>query len=194
MSPPKPYLALVHYPVVNKKNEVIASAITNLDIHDIARAAATYGVGGYYLVTPLVDQQQLAHDIIRHWTEGWGATYNTKRRQAFGTIQVADTLQAVIDRIATSEGVRPRVVVTSARSTPQSVAYDDFKSRLRDDPATPNLLVFGTAWGLGAEIIAGADLVLDPIVGVGDYNHLSVRSAVAIVLDRLFGRITRAET
>ncbi|MBT8351253.1 MAG: RNA methyltransferase, partial [Deltaproteobacteria bacterium] len=36
------YVALVHYPVVNKNGDVIASAVTNLDLHDIARAAKTY--------------------------------------------------------------------------------------------------------------------------------------------------------
>ncbi|RLB43293.1 MAG: hypothetical protein DRH23_16495, partial [Deltaproteobacteria bacterium] len=32
-----------------------------------------------------------------------------------------------------------------------------------------------------------ADVFLEPIVGPTDFNHLSVRAAVAITLDRLFG-------
>jgi hypothetical protein len=32
-----------------------------------------------------------------------------------------------------------------------------------------------------------ADYILEPIYGPGEYNHLSVRSAVAIILDRLLG-------
>jgi hypothetical protein len=50
------------------------------------------------------------------------------------------------------------------------------------------LLIFGTAWGLPENFIAEADYILNPVIGNTDYNHLSVRSAVAIILDRLFGR------
>ena len=57
---PNLYLALTHYPVVNKRGEIIASALTNLDLHDIARVARTYGVKGYYVITPLEDQRELA--------------------------------------------------------------------------------------------------------------------------------------
>jgi len=32
------------------------------------------------------------------------------------------------------------------------------------------------------------DMLLEPIEGYTDYNHLSVRSAAAIILDRLLGK------
>jgi hypothetical protein len=51
----------------------------------------------------------------------------------------------------------------------------------------PYLLLLGTAWGLSENLIAEADYVLEPIKGVSDYNHLSVRSAAAIIMDRLMG-------
>ena len=38
------------------------------------------------------------------------------------------------------------------------------------------------------EVFDKSDYVLEPIGGGGDYNHLSVRSAASIMLDRLFGR------
>ena len=50
------------------------------------------------------------------------------------------------------------------------------------------VLIFGTAWGLTEEFISKADYVLEPIVGKTDYNHLSVRSAAAIIFDRLLGQ------
>ena len=37
------------------------------------------------------------------------------------------------------------------------------------------------------EIMDQLDHILDPIRGRGQYNHLSVRSAAAIILDRMFG-------
>jgi hypothetical protein len=51
----------------------------------------------------------------------------------------------------------------------------------------PFLLMFGTGWGMSDELMARADYVLKPINGPTDYNHLSVRAACAIILDRLRG-------
>jgi hypothetical protein len=34
------YLALLHYPVYDKNHQVVTTAVTNMDIHDIARRAA----------------------------------------------------------------------------------------------------------------------------------------------------------
>jgi hypothetical protein len=51
----------------------------------------------------------------------------------------------------------------------------------------PHLLVFGTAWGLAEAFISEADYILEPITGSPDYNHLSVRTAAGIILDRLLG-------
>ena len=47
------------------------------------------------------------------------------------------------------------------------------------------LLLFGTGWGLAPEALARMDDVLEPVRGTTDYNHLSVRSAASIILDRL---------
>jgi hypothetical protein len=58
----------------------------------------------------------------------------------------------------------------------------------------PLLLLFGTGWGLTDEVIAGVDQVLLPICGMPAFNHLSVRSAVAAILDRLFGMREAART
>ena len=55
------------------------------------------------------------------------------------------------------------------------------------DSNQPYLLIFGTGWGLTETVFSRADVVLEPVRGPGSYNHLSVRSAVAIILDRLFG-------
>ena len=49
----------------------------------------------------------------------------------------------------------------------------------------PFLLLFGTGYGLSSEIIENADYMLKPIVGSEEFNHLSVRSAASIILDRL---------
>ena len=47
----KVYLALVHYPVYNKRMDVVATAVTNLDVHDIARSSCTYGIAHLFTQT-----------------------------------------------------------------------------------------------------------------------------------------------
>jgi hypothetical protein len=181
-------VALVHYPVLNKNNDIIASAVTNLDLHDIARAAKTYGVKSFYVVTPLKDQSALVAKIIAHWTNGPGAIYNPKRRQALELIRVRETLEAVIEDIRNNSdhNQKPRTVVTSARHNHINLSFSGFCELLKN--GDPYLLVLGTAWGLSEGIIVGAEYVLDSVKGNTNYNHLSVRSAAAIIFDRLLGQ------
>ena len=182
---PNIYIALTHYPVVDKRGDLITSAVTNLDLHDISRAVKTYGVKSYYIVTPLVDQQGLVHKIISHWTNGSGAVYNPARRSALEMIKVKDTIGDVVEDIKNLENVYPKTVVTSARRYTTSTGYKEFREILKS--GKPHLLVFGTAWGLAEPFIAEADYTLEPIMGPTDYNHLSVRTAAGIILDRLLG-------
>ena len=180
------YLALIHHPVYNKNGEVIASAVSNLDLHDISRAAKTYGVQAFYIVTPLEDQRELVERIMSHWTEGVGARNNPDRREALRLIRVAVSLDAVLDEIASKGKGVPVTVVTDARPNPRNISYGALAEMLGGKD--PYLLLFGTGWGLTREFIDKADYVLAPIMGRSGYNHLSVRSAAAIVLDRLLGR------
>jgi hypothetical protein len=182
---PNLYVALTHYPVVNKRGDIIASALTNLDIHDISRVAKTYGVKAFYLVTPLADQKALANKIIAHWTDGVGAVYNPDRRDALELIRVKDSLVDAAEDIKSTENRFPKTVTTCARKYPASIGYTEFRDILAGE--WPYLLIFGTAWGLVESVITEADFVLEPITGTTDYNHLSVRSAASIILDRLLG-------
>jgi hypothetical protein len=182
---PNLYLALTHYPVINKRGDIIASALTNLDIHDISRAAKTYGVKSFYLVTPLSDQKVLAKKIIAHWTGGAGAVYNPDRRSALELIKVKASIIDVVEDIKGIENSYPKTVATSARRYPSSIGYAEFRDIL--ESGIPHLLIFGTAWGLAESLISEANFVLEPVTGPTGYNHLSVRSAAAIILDRLLG-------
>jgi len=183
---PNLYVALTHYPVVDKRGDIITSAVTNLDLHDISRSAKTYGVKSYYVVTPLVDQQDLVQKIISHWTSGSGAVYNPARRSALELIKVKNTIQDVVEDITGFEGETPKIVATCARRKSTSTGYQEFRAILK--VGRPHLLVFGTAWELAPSFIAQADYILEPITGPTDYNHLSVRSAAGIILDRLLGK------
>ena len=180
-------MALTHYPVVNKNGEMITSAVTNLDLHDIARAVRTFGAQAFYVVTPLTDQKRLVEKIVSHWTGGFGAQYNPKRRKALEMIHIKDSMDQVVEHIAAvGEGV-PKVTVTCAHDIDNrpGMSYEGFRALLKN--GKPHLLVFGTAWGLSEPFMATADYILEPIKGNTGYNHLSVRCAAAIILDRLMG-------
>ena len=181
------YLALLHYPVYNKSGETVATAVTNVDVHDIARSSRTFGIKGFYLVTPVEQQRALVAEILGHWTEGAGARHNPRRADAMSRAEVVPSLEVVIEAITAREGRRPTVVATGARLAGDTVSYQDLGQRLTSPPDGPWLVLLGTGWGMTKEVIDGADIRLAPIDGVEGYNHLSVRSAAAIILDRLLG-------
>ena len=184
-SAPNLSIALIHYPVTNKNGVIIASAVTNLDLHDMARSAKTYGVRAFYAVTPLEDQKELAGKLVDHWVKGGGARYNPKRREAMELVNIRDNLKQVIEEIGEVNGQRPKIVATCARPQSGNVPYGDLRQMLKE--GAPCLLLFGTAWGLAPDCLTQADIILDPVKGTGQYNHLSVRSATSIILDRLLG-------
>ena len=180
-------IALLHHPVINKSGEIIGSAVTNLDLHDIARAARTYGIKRYFVASPYKDQHGLIGEIIDHWQTGHGANYNPARKEALSIIRPVYSLDEIIDIVKSDNtNADPYIVVTSARKQPNTISYKELRNRL-EQRKVPVLLLFGTAHGLAKEIMDRADAVLPPIVGGSDYNHLSVRSAVSIILDRLLG-------
>ncbi len=182
------YLALVHYPVSNKNGEVVSTSITNLDIHDLARSAKTFGAAGVFFVTPVPSQQWFARRIIAHWSKGVGAVYNPTRKEALELARLVNDLEAVRETLRQETGREPRFVATTAKQRPEAISYAAFRTILDEDEATGYCLVFGTGWGLHADLFSQMDFVLEPVKGPSDYNHLSVRAAVAVILDRLRGR------
>jgi hypothetical protein len=179
------YLGLVHHPIYDKRKEVVATAITNFDIHDIARCAKTFGVGGFFIITPLESQVQLAERILRHWREGIGSVYNPTRKESFSLVRISRTIDEADREISALWQTKVKRVATGASPHPKNIDFG-FLRKLLKDGETPFFLLFGTGWGLTQEVKDNSDYVLAPIEGKG-YNHLSVRSAVAIILDRLLG-------
>lgn len=181
------YVALLHHPVYDKNHQIVTTAVTNMDIHDIARSACTYGVRGFFVVTPVKALQRLSLKIIEHWETGYGSEYNTTRKEALALARICDTLDDSIIAIERETGIKPTLVATSARATEKRTSFTALREMLQKE-ARPVLILFGTGWGLTETIFFQSDYVLEAIEGRGDYNHLSVRSAAAIILDRLLGR------
>ncbi|MBL7664583.1 MAG: RNA methyltransferase [Bacteriovoracaceae bacterium] len=180
------YLALVHAPVKNKLGEEVTTSVTNLDIHDIARSARTFGFKHYFIVTPITEQQVLVGRILGHWQTDTANEYNPDRQSALSYIKLVNTVAEAAAQIEALEGVKPLVVVTGANFKKYDGDEKALKQRIMLDNK-PILLLFGTGWGLSDSLTNVADFKLEPIFGTAqdEYNHLSVRSAVAIYCDRL---------
>ncbi len=181
------HIALVHSPVIlpsddKKRKKVGTSSITNLDIHDIARAACTYGVNSYFLISPIVDQKRLVDSVVNHWTKGKAGTINPDRNQALRIVKTADSIKDAIAEIEQNCGQKPYVIATSAKKV-DGINANELLSLLTTKPI---LLLFGTAHGLADEALQECDALMRPLRFMNKYNHLSVRSAVSIILDRIF--------
>ncbi len=180
------YLGLVHSPVQNKRGEIVTTSVTNMDIHDISRSCKTFDIKKYFLITPIKLQHELVGRILGHWETEMALAYNPDRTDALGLATIVDSIHDSISQIEVETGKRPLIVVTGANFTNHGGEVKDLYSRWEIDKP-PVLLLFGTGWGLAREVVEMADFKLAPIRGAGTthYNHLSVRSAVAIYLDRI---------
>jgi tRNA (guanine37-N1)-methyltransferase len=181
------YVGLVHYPVRDREGNIVTTAVTNLDVHDISRSSRSYGLAGYYVITPIEAQRALVGKILEHWVDGSGKRRVPERGVALSLCTPIDSIAATMAAIEATHGVAPRVVVTAAR-LPGGLAATSL-AEVRAELAhsqRPWLILFGTGHGLAQEVLEKAELALPPI-RPGSYNHLSVRAACAIILDRLFG-------
>lgn len=181
------YLALVHYPVVNKHGEIVTTAITTFDIHDGARTGRTFGVKTIYYVTPVSEQERLMSYFKEYWSTGLGAKRNPSRREAMSRVAWAPSIEATIAAICEAEKRPPFVVASSARPIADLPVFSvDALPKEWQRRGDPLLVLFGTGYGLSPEVFSQCAASLAPIVGADDYNHLPVRAAMAIYLHGIF--------
>ncbi len=186
---PAHYAALMHAQVVVPHVGEGTTSITSLDIHDIARSSTTYGLSGYFIVTPLEDQKRIACRLLEFWHTGVGIEYNRQRHEALKHTMITDSLDEVRAAIEKHEGVEPLLIATSAQpqhgSMVEPITYYDQEKVW--NLKRPVLFLFGTGRGLAPRLLEQCDFILPPLRGFSDFNHLSVRSAAAIVMDRWLG-------
>ncbi|MCM2279374.1 MAG: RNA methyltransferase [Oligoflexia bacterium] len=192
------YVVLLHYPMVNRNGNLVTTAVTNMDIHDIARSSRTFGAKGYFIVTPIEDQHELVGRILAHWRSDHSREYHPDRVEAVSLVRLAKSFDEVKAAIRAEHGEDPEVVLTDARPFPNSISYSDYRRELgRPDSKKPVAICFGTGWGISDVFYPEVHRILAPVYGpegapregvAPGYNHLSVRAAVAIILDRLFGQ------
>ena len=185
---PALYVALLHEGMHDKQGKIVTTSLTLIDIHDLARSSRTYGVRRLFIAHPSAALRKLGRTVTDHWREGFGATYNPKRKEAVSGVDIAESLDEVLLQIEQYEGRMPLIVGTSAQGDASRTTYAALRQDLAASPERPVLLLFGTGWGMAPDLLSRCDAILEPIYGPLPYNHLSVRSACAIILDRLCGR------
>lgn len=178
------YLALLHHPVLDRNGQTSTSAVTTLDVHDLARVGRTYDALAVYVVTPIAAQRAMVCELRDHFTSGEGAVAAPDRAEALGRLQVVESLLAAQEDVVRREGERPRLLLTAAASRTPSLRAEEVRAEL--EAGKPALLCFGTAHGLGEIPLDTGDGFLPPLQP-GGYNHLPVRGALAILVDRLVG-------
>ena len=145
------YIGLVHYPIMNKHKEVITTAITNYDIHDIARASITYDVSKYFVIHNIPAQRELAATIMEHWKSGFGSTYNPDRKDAFTGVELVNSIAVAVRTIEELEGVKPIIATTDARTYDNTISYARMREHLENE-GRPVLVLFGTGYGMEASM------------------------------------------
>ena len=178
------YVILLHAGMVDKANNSVTTSLTLNDIQDIARSCRTYGVKQFFVAHPAPSLQRLATRIRMHWEQGYGSTYNTKRKEAFSTVKLVADLEEALFHIDNETGKNATLVATSAKDGSHRVQFAEFSKTIKETDS-PYLLMLGTGWGMGDELMHRANLTLQPIKGPTPFNHLSVRAACAIMLDKI---------
>lgn len=188
----KIYVAVLHYPIIGKDERIVTTAVVNMDVHDIARTCRTYMIKKYYVVNNLPVQKQIVTRVLNFWGSDFGKSYNASRYEALELVRMVSYYEDLIEEISKTEGSEPIKVFTSAKKRENMVPYDEMKEIVLKEER-PILFLFGTGQGMPKEILETCDVSLESIRGGSDYNHLSVRSAVAITLDRVIGELVQKE-
>lgn len=188
---PPHYVILMHSQIVLQSEQggkiEGTSSVTSLDIHDIARSAKTYGIKKYFIVTPLQDQQKIVSKLLSFWGADIGLDYNPHRHEALANVALVSSFKEAINIIESIEGIKPILAATVAKKLENKLMLTYHDQSKIWSLGRPFVFVFGTARGLAPSILNDCDYIMQPLRGFSEFNHLSVRSAAAIVFDRWLG-------
>lgn len=179
-------VALLHDGMVDKTGKTVTTSVTLIDVHDISRSCKTYGIDSFFVSHSSQTMRALVRTVKTHWDGDFGSRYNPNRQDALGVLAIAESLDEALLRIERHTGKFPKIIATSAHDGANRVSYSDMRKQIEESDDS-YLVTFGTGWGMGPELMSRADYILKPIYGPTPYNHLSVRAACAIILDRLQG-------
>lgn len=184
-------MVLLHHPVTNRLGNLTTTAVTNMDIHDLSRTCRTYEVDHFFLVSPLEGQEGVVDRILSYWGSETAKEWHPDRAEALSRTRFLTDFDLVRKELGEHyPGLRLEVVMPDARPLGGQVGYAETRLAWSGEPPGVKVIVLGTGWGVAPEFHSQVDRFLGPIygpLGQEGYNHLSVRAAGAVILDRLFG-------
>ncbi len=184
-------VVLLHHPVTNRLGNLTTTAVTNMDIHDLSRTCRTYEVDHFFLVSPLEGQEGVVDRILSYWGSETAKEWHPDRAEALSRTRFLTDFDLVRKELSEHyPGLRLEVVMPDARPLGGQVGYAETRLAWSGEPPGVKVIVLGTGWGVAPEFHSQVDRFLGPIygpLGQKGYNHLSVRAAGAVILDRLFG-------
>jgi hypothetical protein len=184
-------VVLLHHPVTNRLGILTTTAVTNMDIHDLSRTCRTYEVDHFFLVSPLQGQDEVVDRILSYWGSDSAKEWHPDRAEALSRTRFLtdfDQVRKVL--VETYPDLKMEVVMPDARPLGGQVGYAETRTEWAGQAPGVKIIVLGTGWGVAQEFHQQVDRFLGPIYGPQGpegYNHLSVRAAGAVILDRLFG-------
>jgi hypothetical protein len=134
----------------------------------------------------VAEQREFAIRVLDHWRLDYGRLYDSRRREALDLVEVVEDLDAALKAAEIVAKTSPLLVYTSARES-GGASYEELRSKVENPGGPPMMLMFGTGFGLAPAMRERAGIVLNAVRGPGQYNHLSVRAAASVILDRLAG-------
>ncbi len=184
---PPHYVVLMHDQIKQADGRIGTTSVTSIDLHDTARSCATYGIKNFFVVTPLEDQQRVIDVFLSFWRSEEGKEYNLSRYKAVSRVLALKSLEEAIQTVRDQTGQEPLIIATCAKKHSHTTKIDYKSQTTVWAHNRPVLFLFGTGQGLADAVVEKADYLLVPVNGLTDFNHLSVRSAMAIILDRWLG-------
>lgn len=181
------FIAVLHWPATDRYGNRIITSFTTLDLHDIARPAKAYGVETYYIAHPVDAQREIIQRQIDYWTSEENKEKQFTRYESVSLVKLVYNYEEIINDIISKKHKKPKVVGTDARTYPNTISYNKLSSLIKEGK-DDFLIVFGTGYGIPKSLMETFDYILEPVYGAGDWNHLSVRNAAAIILDRLLSK------
>ena len=144
----------------------------------------------------MIEQKALVERIIGHWNAPKTQARHPDRFEALSRTQMVHSFEDVKTDLNTRyKGMPLEVAMPDARPLPNQLDYAQVRRKWDSEAQSGvKIIVLGTGWGIAPEFFPEVHTFLAPIygpLGREGYNHLSVRAAAAIILDRLFGDYPR---
>ena len=110
-----------------REREVVATAVTNFDIHDIARCARTYRDGRFLCDHPAGEPGSAGGENHSPLGRGAGSVYNPTRKESLSLVRISRTIDEADREISELWQKKVRRIATGASHHPRNVGFESLR-------------------------------------------------------------------